>query len=99
MNWNQVVWTFSALLIVGGVAGFLKARSKASLIASVASAIPLAVAAAGILPFWVVPLVLGSLMVVFAKRLATTRKFMPSGMLLILTLLTAGIVWALIWKP
>ncbi len=99
MNWNQVVWTFSALLIVGGVAGFLKARSKASLIASVASAIPLAVAAAGILPFWVVPLVLVSLMVVFAKRLATTRKFMPSGMLLILTLLTAGIVWALIWKP
>lgn len=99
MSWNQVVWTFSALLIVGGVAGFLKARSKASLIASVASAIPLAVAAAGILPFWVVPLVLGSLMVVFAKRLATTRKFMPSGMLLILTLLTAGIVWALIWKP
>lgn len=99
MNWNQVVWAFSALLIVGGVAGFLRARSKASLIASVSSAIPLALAAAGLLPFWVVPLVLGSLVVVFAKRLATTRKFMPSGMLLILTLLTAGLVWGLIWKP
>jgi uncharacterized membrane protein (UPF0136 family) len=46
-----------------------------------------------------VPLVLGSLVAVFAKRLATTRKFMPSGMLLVLTLLTAGIVWRLIWKP
>ena len=99
MSWNQVVWAFSALLIVGGVVGFLKARSKASLIASVASAIPLALAAAAILPSWVVPLVLGSLVVVFAKRLATTRKFMPSGMLLILTLLTAGIVWALTRKP
>ncbi len=99
MSWNQVVWAFSALLIVGGVVGFLKARSKASLIASVGSAIPLALAAAGILPFWVVPLVLGSLMVIFAKRLATTRKFMPSGMLLIVTVLTAGIVWASIWKP
>ncbi len=99
MSWNQVVWAFTGLLIVGGVVGFLKARSKASLIASVASAIPLALAASGLLPFWVVPLVLGSLVVVFAKRLATTRKFMPSGMLLILTLLTAGLVWALIRKP
>lgn len=99
MSWNQIVWTFTGLLIVGGVVGFLKARSKASLIASVASAIPLGLAAAGLLPSWVVPLVLGSLVVVFAKRLATTRKFMPSGMLLILTLLTAGLVWALIRKP
>ena len=99
MSWNQVVWAFSALLIVGGVVGFLKARSKASLIASVASAIPLALAAAGTLPFWVVPLVFGSLVVVFARRLATTRRFMPSGMLLILTLLTAGVVWGLIRKP
>lgn len=99
MSWNQVVWVFSALLIVGGVAGFLRARSKASLIASVSSAIPLALAAAGLVPFGVVPAVLGSLMVVFGMRLAATRKFMPSGMLLILTLLTAGIVWGLIRKP
>lgn len=99
MSWNQVVWAFAGLLIVGGAVGFLKARSKASLIASVASAIPLALSAAAILPFWVVPLVLGGLVVVFAKRWATTRKFMPSGMLVILTLLTACWVGALVRKP
>lgn len=99
MSWNHVVWGFSALLLAGGIAGFLKAKSRVSLIASVASAIPLALAAAQVVPFWLVPLVLGGLVVVFAKRLATTRKFMPSGMLLILTLLTAAWVWALIRKP
>lgn len=95
MTWNLVVWIFTALLVVGGVIGFLKAKSRASLIASIGSAIPLALTAAGILPFVVAPVVLGALLVVFVLRLIKTRKFMPSGMLLLLTLLTAAAVLAL----
>jgi len=95
MTWNFVVWIFTALLLVGGVMGFLKAGSRASLIASVGSAIPLALAAAGILPFIAAPIVLGALLVVFGLRLVKTRKFMPSGLLLILTLLTAAVVLVL----
>lgn len=92
MNWQWIVWVYVALLLVGGVIGFVKAGSKISLIASVASAIPLALTAAGILSWVVAPVVLGLLVVQFIIRLAKTRKFMPSGMLLVITLLTLAAV-------
>jgi len=95
MTWNLVVWIYMALLLAGGIAGFVKAGSRASLIASVGSAIPLVLTAAGILPFLAVPVVLAALVVVFGIRLAKTGKFMPSGMLLAVTLLTLAAVWAL----
>ncbi len=92
MTWNLIVWIYTALLLVGGIIGFVKAGSRASLIASGGSAIPLALAAAGILPFLAAPIVLTALLVVFGIRLAKTRKFMPSGMLLGLTLVTLAAV-------
>lgn len=42
-----LLWIFIALLVAGGLMGFLKAKSKASLIASMGSAIPLALVALG----------------------------------------------------
>ncbi|MEN9678389.1 MAG: Transrane protein [Verrucomicrobiota bacterium] len=90
MNWQLIVWIYVGMLLAGGVIGFVKAGSKVSLIASVASAIPLALTAAGILPFIVAPVVLGLLVVQFIIRLTKTKKFMPSGMLLVITLLTLG---------
>lgn len=95
MTWNLVVWIYTALLLAGGIAGFVKAGSRASLIASVGSAIPLALTTAGILPFLAAPVVLAALVVVFGIRLAKTGKFMPSGMLLAVTVLTLAAVWAL----
>ena len=41
MNEAMVIWIYVALLIGGGLVGFLKAGSKVSLIVSVACAIPL----------------------------------------------------------
>lgn len=66
--------------------GFIKARSKASIIASVAFAIPLALCAAGVIKQPLVPRILiALLLVVFGMRLAKTKKFMPSGLMLVIS--------------
>jgi len=85
---NTVLWIYIVLLVVGGLIGFLKAKSKVSLIMSVTFAALLVLAARGIIfqPY-VVDILLAALLVVFGIRLAKTKKFMPSGMMLILTLI------------
>lgn len=82
-----LLWIFIALMVAGGLVGFLKAKSKASLFASVGSAIPLALVALGRLPGSVAVGVLIVLQAVFFMRLRKTGKFMPSGMLLGLSIL------------
>ncbi len=97
MTWSIVVWIYTALLVAGGVIGVTKAGSRISLVAAIASAIPLALAAAGVLPFIAAAIVLGALLVIFGLRFTKTRKFMPSGMLLVLTLIT--VVAILVLRP
>ena len=82
---NTVLWVYIVLLVVGGLIGFLKAGSKPSLIASVAFAALLSLCAAGILNSLITDLLLAALLVVFGMRLAKTKKFMPAGMMLVLT--------------
>lgn len=79
----------SILILAGGVAGFLKAQSKASLIAGLASAALLIVSYSISLrnAHWGLiagAIICGLLTVVFGIRLKKTGKFMPSGMLLAL---------------
>lgn len=84
---NTVLWIYIVLLVVGGLIGFLKAKSKVSLIMSVSFAALLTLCAAGIIfQYYVADILLAALLVVFALRLAKTKKFMPSGLMLILTL-------------
>jgi uncharacterized membrane protein (UPF0136 family) len=87
-NPTQILWIYIVLLVVGGVAGFLKAGSKVSLIMSVAFAAVLALAETGTIPGprYLVDLLLCALLVVFAMRLAKTKKFMPGGLMLVLTI-------------
>ncbi len=96
-----LLWIFIALLVAGGLMGFLKARSKASLIASVGSAIPLALVALGRLPGTVAVGVLIVLQAVFFMRLRKTGKFMPSGLLLGLSVLmeVAMVYFVFVAKP
>ncbi|MGN6641850.1 MAG: TMEM14 family protein, partial [Verrucomicrobiota bacterium] len=84
---NTILWVYIVLLVVGGLIGFLKAKSQMSLIMSVAFAAALSLCALGIIfqPY-VADILLALLLVVFAMRLAKTKKFMPAGMMLIVTL-------------
>ena len=83
------ILVFALLVLVGGIIGFKKAKSKASLIASAISAILLAIC------FWLSHhhaeagykltfIVTGILEGIFVMRLMKTKKFMPSGLMLIL---------------
>jgi len=90
MSAHTVLWIYIVLLLVGGLIGFLKAGSKVSLIsATVAAALLIIVQLPGVFqPGFariVADVIMAVLLVVFAMRLAKTRKFMPSGLMLIVT--------------
>lgn len=92
MNPNTILWIYIVLLVVGGLIGFLKAGSKVSIIMSVTFAALLSLCAVGIIfqPY-VADIILAALLIVFALRLSKTRKFMPSGLMLVLTLVTLAL--------
>ncbi len=87
MRPNKVLWIYIIVLVAGGLIGFLKAKSRVSLIMSAAFAAALSLCAAGIVfqPY-VADILLAALLVVFAMRLAKTRKIMPAGLMLIFTI-------------
>ena len=92
---NTVLWVYIVLLLVGGLIGFLKAGSKVSLISSSVFAAVLVLTQTGIFQPSVahnlVNVLLAALLVVFAVRLTKTKKFMPSGLLLVLTILALAL--------
>jgi len=92
---NTVLWIYIVLLLVGGLIGFFKANSKVSLISSSVFAAVLVLTQTGIFEPTVVRnlvnVLLAVLLVVFAIRLAKTKKFMPSGLMLVLTILTLAL--------
>jgi len=86
MDSTIVLWVYIVLLVVGGVMGFVKGKSKISLIMSLAFAIPLTVIALGKNRIaHLEDILLVVLLVVFGIRLAKTRKFMPAGLMLAAT--------------
>ncbi len=92
MNPNTVLWIYIILLVVGGLIGFLKAGSKASLIASSSFALALILANQNIvLARNMVDVILGVLLLFFAMRLTKSKKFMPNGMMLILTIVALAL--------
>lgn len=90
---TTVLWIYIVFLVVGGLIGFLKAKSQISLFMSVGFAAALAMCAVnGLLDAklarGLTDVLLIALLVVFAIRLAKTKKFMPAGMMLVATLAT-----------
>lgn len=92
MSANTILWIYIVFLVVGGLIGFFKAKSKVSLIMSVSFA--------ALLVLTLIPgmldvafarnlanVLMAVLLVVFGIRLAKTKKFMPAGMMLIVTLI------------
>ncbi len=90
MNPRTVLWVYIILLVVGGLIGFLKAKSKISLVTSAVAATLLVLTTVGIFApgvgSAVADIIMAALLVVFAIRLTKTRKFMPSGIMLVITL-------------
>ncbi len=89
MTPSLILWIYIGLLVLGGLMGFLKAKSKPSLIASAVFAGALALVNTGVIN-WppAADVLLGILILVFALRFAKTKKFMPAGMMIILTAAT-----------
>ena len=87
---NTVLWIYIVLLLVGGLIGFFKGKSKVSLITSSVFAAVLVLTQTGIFDPRVAHnlanVLMAVLLVVFAMRLAKTKKFMPSGLMLVVTI-------------
>jgi len=86
MNPTTILWVYIVLLVAGGLVGFLTAGSKASLIASAAFAAALILCAISVISQpRAADILLAVLLVFFALRLTKTKKFMPNGLMLALT--------------
>ncbi len=90
IGFRVVLVCYIVLLLGGGLMGFIKAGSRISLITSVAFAAALAfcefVLADGRLPVLALQ---GCLLALFAFRWTKTRKFMPSGLMVVVTAVAA----------
>ncbi|HEX3625531.1 MAG TPA: TMEM14 family protein [Verrucomicrobiae bacterium] len=88
---NYVFWGYVVLLLLGGLIGFFTANSKVSLMTSaVAAALLILTRLPGVFqPSFghaLSDVIMAALLVVFAWRLTKTKKFMPNGVMLILTI-------------
>lgn len=93
MTSDQIILLiYSILLEAGGAMGFIKARSKASVIASTIFAIIVFLFIFNVLPIEYAWTVLAFLILFFGMRFAKGKKFMPNGMMLILTIVTLLLV-------
>lgn len=81
-----ILWIYIVLLVAGGLMGFIKAKSKASIIASTVFAVPLVLAALGVIPSFAADVTLWVLLIFFGIRFGKSRKFMPAGLMLGLTI-------------
>lgn len=93
---NTILWVYIVLLVVGGLIGFLKAKSKVSLYMSCGFAAALVLCA--IPSFFdlafrkgLANTLMAVLLVVFAIRLAKTKKCMPAGLMLIVTVVALAL--------
>ncbi len=88
---------YGILAIIGGIIGYSQAQSKVSLISGIASGILLILGGVMQLQGQAWGLILATvvtavLVIVFAVRLAKTRKFMPAGLMSVLGLVTLAVM-------
>ena len=94
---NVVFWSYVVLLLIGGLIGFFKAGSNASLITSAVSAALLILTRVAdvIEPTFrrsLANIIMAVLIVVFAWRLSKSKKFMPNGFMMILTVVVLALL-------
>ena len=83
---HLVLWIYIVLVLAGGLAGWLKAGSKVSFIMAAIFGLLLALCNVGVIrPFYIADILVAVLLAVFVMRLVKTRKFMPSGLMVLLS--------------
>lgn len=92
MTQETIVWIYVLLLIAGGFIGFFKGKSRISLITSgISAALLILTLVHGLftptMARGMSNVIMAALVVVFTIRLAKTKKFMPSGLMLVVTVL------------
>lgn len=90
-------FAYGILAVVGGIIGYIQARSRVSLLSGSISGLLLILAAYVQLQGQTWGSILGVLVtsvlvVVFAVRVAKTRKFMPAGLMTILGVLALAVM-------
>jgi uncharacterized membrane protein (UPF0136 family) len=94
MRPETILWIYIVLLVIGGLIGFLKAKSKISLLTSVVFAIVLGICAMDYVRIEWAWGILSFLALFFLIRFLKTKKFMPGGMMTLLTFITIiAVVW------
>ena len=93
----KILWVYIVVLLAGGLIGFFKGKSKISLITSaVFAALLILTTLRGVFQpgfaLTVANVTLVVLLLVFAMRLAKTRKFMPSGLILVATVVVLAVL-------
>ncbi len=87
------LWVYIVLLIGGGLVGYLKAGSRVSLITSLAFGILLTLVNIGVIrSFYVADVLVALLIAVFIMRYLKTKKFMPSGLMIVLSAAALGLM-------
>lgn len=102
MTWTLIIALYGLLVAIGGIIGYLRARSEVSLIAGVGSAGALWIAAYTTLTnvftgFLLAACTAAALLIFFSVRWVKTRRFMPAGLMAILSLIaTIAFVYVLV---
>lgn len=95
-NFNQVLWIYIAALVIIGLIESARVGDKAPLVVNSLWAVPLVLAAWGTLGVSesrsVARTVSGCCLAFFACRWWVSRKFMPSGLIALASLLTGGLL-------
>ena len=93
MTPTTILWIYIVLLVAGGLMGFVKAGSKMSLLTSLGFAAVLGLCNAKVIQVkYLVDITLAILIVFFGMRFARTKKFMPMGLMAILTVVTLALL-------
>ncbi|XHX79092.1 MAG: TMEM14 family protein [Stenomitos frigidus ULC029] len=103
----SIIWlilVYALLVAIGGVIGYVKAKSQQSLLSGLGSGVALAIAwyislqnpTAGLALAAVIAL---ALLVVFALRFRATGKFMPGGLLAVLSLIMTVLFVTALFLP
>ena len=100
---QAVLTIYTVLMAVGGVMGYVTAKSVWSLVSGIVSGVLLAFALVLVRSqpkagFGLAAGVAAALVLVFGERLMKTHRVMPSGMLLLVSLLAAALFVAAMGK-